>query len=171
MSVTFLPYIHTFIWYVIRYLSLKPIYRAPFSSQDCISLGSGEPNTSEYRSFVLYHNNGPRWSEMVKLPIPIDRFRGSHLRFEFRHCSSESVMQPSGSHPSVHEFIRTDWLYKYGLCCVDTVWWHMISWCASFQLKTKERKNCLVSPSLLWWEKMGPHCQMRVMSSMCTRYV
>lgn len=59
------------------------------SSQDCISLGSGEPNASEYRSFVLYHNNSPRWSEMVKLPIPIDRFRGSHLRFEFRHCSSE----------------------------------------------------------------------------------
>lgn len=53
-------------------------------------MGSGEPNASEYRSFVLYHNNGPRWNEMVKLPIPIDRFRGSHLRFEFRHCSSES---------------------------------------------------------------------------------
>ncbi|KAJ3586458.1 hypothetical protein NHX12_012856, partial [Muraenolepis orangiensis] len=57
--------------------------------KDCISLGSGEPNTSEHRSFVLYHNNGPRWSEMVKLPIPIDRFRGSHLRFEFRHCSTK----------------------------------------------------------------------------------
>lgn len=71
--------------------------------QDCISLGSGEPNTSEYRSFVLYHNNSPRWSEMVKLPIPIDRFRGSHLRFEFRHCSSESVMQPSGT-PSTHVY-------------------------------------------------------------------
>uniref|UniRef100_A0A8C5A8L7 Dedicator of cytokinesis 3 n=1 Tax=Gadus morhua TaxID=8049 RepID=A0A8C5A8L7_GADMO len=57
--------------------------------KDCISLGSGEPNTSEHRSFVLYHNNSPRWSEMVKLPIPIDRFRGSHLRFEFRHCSTK----------------------------------------------------------------------------------
>lgn len=79
-----------------------------FSPQDCISLGSGEPNTTEYRSFVLYHNNGPRWSEMVKLPIPIDRFRGSHLRFEFRHCSSESVMQLSGNHLSLHGFIRTD---------------------------------------------------------------
>lgn len=57
-------------------------------------MGSGEPNASEYRSFVLYHNNSPRWSEMVKLPIPIDRFRGSHLRFEFRHCSSESGQEP-----------------------------------------------------------------------------
>ncbi|KAI1891183.1 hypothetical protein AGOR_G00162330 [Albula goreensis] len=57
--------------------------------KDCISLGSGEPSISEHRSFVLYHNNSPRWSEVVKLPIPIDRFRGSHLRFEFRHCSTK----------------------------------------------------------------------------------
>uniref|UniRef100_A0A1A7XS27 Dedicator of cytokinesis 3 n=2 Tax=Iconisemion striatum TaxID=60296 RepID=A0A1A7XS27_9TELE len=57
--------------------------------KDCISLGSGEPNLPEYRAFVLYHNNSPRWSEVVKLPIPIDRFRGSHLRFEFRHCSTK----------------------------------------------------------------------------------
>ncbi|KAJ8358994.1 hypothetical protein SKAU_G00155190 [Synaphobranchus kaupii] len=57
--------------------------------KDCISLGSGEPSISEHRSFVLYHNNSPRWSEVIKLPIPIDRFRGSHLRFEFRHCSTK----------------------------------------------------------------------------------
>uniref|UniRef100_A0A4W6G1J5 Dedicator of cytokinesis 3 n=1 Tax=Lates calcarifer TaxID=8187 RepID=A0A4W6G1J5_LATCA len=53
------------------------------------SLGSGELNVPEHRSFVLYHNNSPRWSEVIKLPIPIDRFRGSHLRFEFRHCSTK----------------------------------------------------------------------------------
>ncbi|XP_074493212.1 dedicator of cytokinesis protein 3-like isoform X13 [Sebastes fasciatus] len=57
--------------------------------KDCISLGSGEPHIPEHRSFVLYHNNSPRWSEVIKLPIPIDRFRGSHLRFEFRHCSTK----------------------------------------------------------------------------------
>ncbi|XP_072307878.1 dedicator of cytokinesis protein 3 isoform X5 [Eucyclogobius newberryi] len=57
--------------------------------KDCISLGSGEPTVPEHRSFVLFHNNSPRWSEVVKLPIPIDRFRGSHLRFEFRHCSTK----------------------------------------------------------------------------------
>ncbi|XP_077948725.1 dedicator of cytokinesis protein 3 isoform X5 [Gasterosteus aculeatus] len=57
--------------------------------KDCISLGSGEPQVPEHRSFVLYHNNSPRWSEVIKLPIPIDRFRGSHLRFEFRHCSTK----------------------------------------------------------------------------------
>ncbi|XP_034296012.1 dedicator of cytokinesis protein 3 isoform X3 [Pantherophis guttatus] len=57
--------------------------------KDCISLGSGESNRSMYHSFVLYHNNSPRWGEVIKLPIPIDRFRGSHLRFEFRHCSTK----------------------------------------------------------------------------------
>lgn len=55
---------------------------------------------------MLYHNNSPRWAEVLKLPIPIDRFRGSHLRFEFRHCSSEAspggggggrVLAPRGS--------------------------------------------------------------------------
>lgn len=57
--------------------------------KECISLGSGEPNRSQFHSFVLYHSNSPRWGEIIKLPIPIDRFRGSHLRFEFRHCSTK----------------------------------------------------------------------------------
>uniref|UniRef100_A0A3B4Z574 Dedicator of cytokinesis protein 3-like n=1 Tax=Stegastes partitus TaxID=144197 RepID=A0A3B4Z574_9TELE len=70
-------------------VTLYVLYADGDTLKDCISLGSGEPNTCEYRSFVLYHNNSPRWSEMVKLPIPIDRFRGSHLRFEFRHCSTK----------------------------------------------------------------------------------
>ncbi|KAK2096462.1 Dedicator of cytokinesis protein 4 [Saguinus oedipus] len=59
------------------------------TSEDFISFGSGEPPASEYHSFVLYHNNSPRWSELLKLPIPVDKFRGAHIRFEFRHCSKE----------------------------------------------------------------------------------
>ncbi|XP_066523017.1 dedicator of cytokinesis protein 4b isoform X3 [Hoplias malabaricus] len=54
-----------------------------------VAAGSGEPGTDEYHSFVLYHNNSPRWSEQIKLPIPVDMFRGSHVRFEFRHCSTK----------------------------------------------------------------------------------
>uniref|UniRef100_A0A452TKZ4 Dedicator of cytokinesis protein 4 n=1 Tax=Ursus maritimus TaxID=29073 RepID=A0A452TKZ4_URSMA len=57
--------------------------------KDFISFGSGEPPASEYHSFVLYHNNSPRWSELLKLPIPVDKFRGAHIRFEFRHCSTK----------------------------------------------------------------------------------
>nr|XP_046200818.1 dedicator of cytokinesis protein 3-like [Oncorhynchus gorbuscha] len=70
-------------------VSVYVLYADGEMLKDCISLGSGEPHISEHRSFVLYHNNSLRWAEVVKLPIPIDRFRGSHLRFEFRHCSSE----------------------------------------------------------------------------------
>ncbi|XP_028810006.1 dedicator of cytokinesis protein 4b isoform X3 [Denticeps clupeoides] len=54
-----------------------------------VAAGSGEPGADEYHSFVLYHNNSPRWAEQIKLPIPVDMFRGSHVRFEFRHCSTK----------------------------------------------------------------------------------
>uniref|UniRef100_A0AAR2LB14 Dedicator of cytokinesis 4b n=1 Tax=Pygocentrus nattereri TaxID=42514 RepID=A0AAR2LB14_PYGNA len=54
-----------------------------------VAAGSGEPGADEYHSFVLYHNNSPRWTEQIKLPIPVDMFRGSHVRFEFRHCSTK----------------------------------------------------------------------------------
>ncbi|XP_053109836.1 dedicator of cytokinesis protein 4 isoform X6 [Hemicordylus capensis] len=57
--------------------------------KDFISFGSGEPPATEFHSFVLYHNNSPRWAELLKLPIPVDKFRGAHLRFEFRHCSTK----------------------------------------------------------------------------------
>ncbi|XP_048841108.1 dedicator of cytokinesis protein 4-like isoform X1 [Brienomyrus brachyistius] len=51
--------------------------------------GSGEPGADSFQSIVLYHNNSPRWAEQVKLPLPVDTFRGSHVRFEFRHCSTK----------------------------------------------------------------------------------
>uniref|UniRef100_A0A8C7JLB8 Dedicator of cytokinesis 4b n=1 Tax=Oncorhynchus kisutch TaxID=8019 RepID=A0A8C7JLB8_ONCKI len=54
-----------------------------------VAAGSGEPGGDVYHSFVLYHNNSPRWAEQIKLPIPVDMFRGSHVRFEFRHCSTK----------------------------------------------------------------------------------
>ncbi|KAA0720700.1 Dedicator of cytokinesis protein 4 [Triplophysa tibetana] len=54
-----------------------------------VATGSGEPGGDEYHTFVLYHNNSPRWAELIKLPIPVDVFRGSHVRFEFRHCSTK----------------------------------------------------------------------------------
>ena len=47
--------------------------------------------SSEYQSLVIYHHNSPSWAETVRLAIPIDKFYGSHVRFEFRHCSSEFI--------------------------------------------------------------------------------
>ncbi|XP_042900639.2 dedicator of cytokinesis protein 3 isoform X2 [Parasteatoda tepidariorum] len=54
----------------------------------CINPGSGHENVSKYHSVVLYHNNTPRWSEMIKLAVPIERFDGAHVRIEYRHCST-----------------------------------------------------------------------------------
>ncbi|XP_056595767.1 dedicator of cytokinesis protein 4 isoform X1 [Triplophysa dalaica] len=54
-----------------------------------VCCGSGEPGEDEHRSFVLYHSNSPRWAEQVKLPIPLEMFHGTHLRFELRHCSTK----------------------------------------------------------------------------------
>ncbi|KAG8186361.1 hypothetical protein JTE90_026781 [Oedothorax gibbosus] len=54
----------------------------------CINPGSGHENISNYNSIVLYHNNTPRWVEMIKLAVPIERFDGAHVRIEYRHCST-----------------------------------------------------------------------------------
>ncbi len=58
--------------------------------QDCISIGSGEPPQSHFKSLVFRHTNNPRWAETVKLTVPIEQYKGTHIRFEYRHCSSKS---------------------------------------------------------------------------------
>ncbi|XP_076035833.1 dedicator of cytokinesis protein 3-like isoform X2 [Oratosquilla oratoria] len=55
---------------------------------ECIYSGTGHDGTTEFSSMVMYHNNSPRWSERLKIAIPIDKFSGAHLRLEFRHCST-----------------------------------------------------------------------------------
>ncbi|XP_041966615.1 dedicator of cytokinesis protein 4 isoform X2 [Alosa sapidissima] len=57
--------------------------------KDVLCAGSGELGVEQHHSFVLYHSNSPRWSDQIKLPIPMDLFRGLHVRFEFRHCSTK----------------------------------------------------------------------------------
>jgi len=58
--------------------------------EECLFGAAGMDGSSEYQSLVIYHYNSPSWAETVRLAIPIDKFYGSHVRFEFRHCSSES---------------------------------------------------------------------------------
>jgi dedicator of cytokinesis protein 1 len=71
-----------------------------------ISEGAGGDMVSQYRFVVYYHEDKPKWFETVKvlhlcylfplphlphLPqvcIPIDDFYGSHLKFTFKHKSS-----------------------------------------------------------------------------------
>lgn len=76
---------------------IKNVVRVSFMfsislSQGLVCCGSGEPGVDEHRSFVLYHSNSPRWAEQIKLPIPLEMFHGTHLRFELRHCSSKTLL-------------------------------------------------------------------------------
>ncbi|XP_056000807.1 dedicator of cytokinesis protein 3-like isoform X2 [Ostrea edulis] len=56
----------------------------------CISYGCGENLTDDFRSSVLYHSNGPRWGETVRVSIPMEKFPGSSALFEISHCSTKS---------------------------------------------------------------------------------
>lgn len=56
---------------------------------DCIWGASGTDSTSEYRSMIIYRHNAPSWIETVRLAVPIEKYNFAHIRFEYRHCSSE----------------------------------------------------------------------------------
>ncbi|CAH1397385.1 unnamed protein product [Nezara viridula] len=49
----------------------------------------GENN--EYRSVIYYHEDKPRWAETCKIAVPIEEFKVSHLRFMFKHRSSNET--------------------------------------------------------------------------------
>jgi hypothetical protein len=57
--------------------------------QNCLWGASGMDATNEYQSMIVYHHNSPWWSETIRLAVPIDKFYGSHIRLEYRHCSSK----------------------------------------------------------------------------------
>ncbi|KAJ8687488.1 hypothetical protein QAD02_023282 [Eretmocerus hayati] len=56
--------------------------------QGCLFGAAGMDGSSEYQSLIIYHHNSPSWAETLRLAVPIDKFYGSHVRFEFRHCST-----------------------------------------------------------------------------------
>ena len=41
-----------------------------------------------YESTVTYHENHPKWQEMIKISIPGDRVINSHIKFEIYHLSN-----------------------------------------------------------------------------------
>uniref|UniRef100_A0A8W7NFN6 Signaling protein n=1 Tax=Anopheles atroparvus TaxID=41427 RepID=A0A8W7NFN6_ANOAO len=60
-----------------------------------ISNGGGGGPLNEYKSVIYYHEDRPKWSETFKIDVPIEEFKQCHLRFTFKHRSSNEAKDRS----------------------------------------------------------------------------
>uniref|UniRef100_A0A182VY32 Signaling protein n=1 Tax=Anopheles minimus TaxID=112268 RepID=A0A182VY32_9DIPT len=60
-----------------------------------ISYGGGANALNEYKSVIYYHEDRPKWGETFKIDVPIEEFKQCHLRFTFKHRSSNEAKDRS----------------------------------------------------------------------------
>ncbi|XP_035891382.1 dedicator of cytokinesis protein 2 isoform X3 [Anopheles stephensi] len=60
-----------------------------------ISYGGGGNALNEYKSVIYYHEDRPKWGETFKIDVPIEEFKQCHLRFTFKHRSSNEAKDRS----------------------------------------------------------------------------
>ena len=53
-----------------------------------LSVGVESGLVSSYKSVVYYHEDKPKWMESIKISLSIEDFCSSHLKFTFKHRSS-----------------------------------------------------------------------------------
>lgn len=59
----------------------------------------------EYRSVIYYHEDKPNWLETFKIALRIEEFKSSHLKFTFKHRSSNEAKDKSEK-PFAMSFVK-----------------------------------------------------------------
>lgn len=70
-----------------------------------LTFGAGSTMLSEYKSVIYYHDYKPKWNETFKIELSIEEFKNCHLRFTFKHRSSNE-MKDKSEKPFALSYVR-----------------------------------------------------------------